>query len=98
MSKDVQTQPLPTDPIELMEQVGRQLFGNQWQCTMANMLGVTDRQIRRYVARENRPSFDVPEAMVKVAVRVAQERRLESEEIAQYAQSLRSRFHLEGRA
>lgn len=56
---------------------------------MATVLGVSARQVRRWLTRENHPSFDVPAGLSQAAMRVAQQRREESMAAVQLAQILK---------
>ncbi len=55
----------------LLAQCGEALFGTRWQTDMAEALGVSDRQLRRWVAGNN-----IPAGVWTDLMRLMQERTL----------------------
>ena len=56
MSETTTTMP---DPVDLVRDVGALLFGPHWQRELAKALGVSERNMRRWVAGEARPPEDI---------------------------------------
>ena len=48
-----------TEDQQLLQAVGRALYGARWQCALAADLGVSDRTVRRWVAGEARAPLGV---------------------------------------
>ena len=46
-----------------LEQVGKALYGPRWQTYLAQDLGITDRQMRRWVSGETTEPEDLPERL-----------------------------------
>lgn len=56
---------------DLLERVGRALYGTQWQSALARDLGINDRTMRRWVA-DGAPERIAPELLVIVRKRGAE--------------------------
>lgn len=72
-------------PSALLLAVGQALYGEQWQAPLGRAIGVSDRQIRRWISGE----YDPPAGVWADLERLCSERRQALAELMLYADTAR---------